>query len=135
MPRVILPRLLLASQQSRDPPVEVREVEWFGEDVAHLPSGELPVVLPGRHEQHRDSFRIGIAAELVEDGEAIQAGEVDVEDDEVGPYLAEEFQGFCAVAHDGCGPAGFVAQGGRDQLGDSDGIFHDDDGLRVHASP
>ena len=105
--RLALAVVVLDDEQAAHPPVEERADlaegggERVGRDRAHHEGEgargqhELALLLAG-DDVHRDVAGLGLALERLEHGEAVDAGQVGVEDDGVGPQLAGE--GEAAVA-------------------------------------
>jgi hypothetical protein len=79
---------------------------------------EQDVVLrgPGRQHQHRDVRVAGVAAQHPADAEAVDHGQHQVQDDEVGPQSAGRVEGGRPVVDHGRGVA-LREQGAPDELG------------------
>lgn len=89
-------------QEVADPEQDLRDVERLGEEVART-VGQGPLLgLPGhvgREDEDREELFLGdVLAQLLQDGEPVEARHVEVQQDEVGLIRLEQLDGDLGVA-------------------------------------
>ena len=108
---------------------ELLEAERLGDVVVAADREALDLLLGGvaRGQEH-DRHVVPVGAQPLHDREAVAVGEHDVEHDEVGAERLGRPQGVGAGAGD-LDVEAFVAQGGRDEIGDVRLVVDDEDSV------
>lgn len=110
--------------------------EGFGDVIggAHLEGeGDVGIAVSGREQDDGDVPEMGRLLELTEDFEAVDGGKQDIQEDEVGLFLAHEGEDDVAVVGDE-GSETFLAEEELDELRDELLVFDDKDFGHVRAA-